>query len=143
MHSTLIVPCRIRVVKSGAENPVDTAGACAKQCTSARTCNAWFWCNDAGGCRSEADTAVPLHGCELQAQAPVFPIEPPMAWPISKFVAGFAGGEHPTARICISIVMLLALTATRLSVSPPHVGGGWGASELILFRCKISFSSAA
>ncbi len=86
------------MVKSGAGNMADTAGGCAEQCTAARTCNAWFWCNDAGGCRSEADTMLPLHGCELQAQAPVFPIEPPMSWPISRFSAGFISGEPPHSK---------------------------------------------
>lgn len=80
---------RRQVIQPGASNAADGAADCGAQCRAAQGCNAWMWCDDPGGCRSEGDMAMPRNGCQLEEQRPAFAIPPPMSRPISKFVAGW------------------------------------------------------
>lgn len=81
----------------GETNMLDSADACAAACTENKACNAWFWCNDAGGCETEQRLPLPLHACQLQKQAIRFPVEPPVGWKAARFVAGYDGGMAPAA----------------------------------------------
>lgn len=99
---------RRRVVTSGESNAAEDAGACADQCKATRSCNAWFWCDDEDGCHSEGDVAVSRHGCHLESQQPAFPVEPPMSWPISTFVAGWQGGK-PLCSLLLFCVLVSGL----------------------------------
>lgn len=106
---------------SGESNAAKDAGACADQCKAARGCNAWMWCNDEDGCRSEGDVALPRGGCHLETQQPAFPVEPPMSWPISTFVAGWQGGKplRSLAHLkCSALTSLYSQTLSPSTLSP-------------------------
>lgn len=83
---------RTKMLVEGETNILDSADACAAACKQNKACNAWFWCDDAGGCETEQRLPLPLNACQLQKQAIRFPFEPPTAWKASHFVAGYDGG---------------------------------------------------
>lgn len=84
---------RVKVLTEGEGHLVESAGACADACRESKTCNAWFWCDDAGGCETEMGLPLPFHACQLETQRLMMPIEPPTGWKTARFVAGYDGGR--------------------------------------------------
>ncbi len=84
---------RVKTLTEGEGTAEETAGACSESCRTSKVCNAWFWCDDQTGCETEMGLPVAFHGCQLQTQRLIFPIEPPTGWKTARFVAGYDGGD--------------------------------------------------